>query len=113
MKATKLVYLWAITATVLAIAGCGDKQAPTNEKSVSKHVAAKVADPQPMSLGVTPAQFQERFSALAAPRKSEFRITNTQLKPSTDIADSWQYSFTNRVGFLAPVNRADGWITST
>lgn len=63
-------------------------------------------------MGLKPAELKQRFNAAAAARKQEYRITNIQLKPSTAAADQWVYQFTERIGFLAMVNRDAGDIRS-
>jgi len=65
-----------------------------------------------MSLGFTAKQFQERFNVAATTRSFEYRINGVDIKPSTEIADQWQYAFSNRIGFLATVNRSDRTVRS-
>lgn len=72
----------------------------------------KSAGTEPMSMGFSPKEFQARFNRQAIERKAEFRVTSTQLKALTEVADQWVYQFDNNLAFLAPVNRKDGTIRS-
>lgn len=74
---------------------------------------ASVQQPQasqpkiPGTLGFTPSEFKNRFNQAATEFKTELRISNLKVEPGS-VQDTFQCQFTNSLGLVGSVNKADG-----
>lgn len=99
-----LLALLAIIAT-----GCGGGQ--TANKSTQQAQTDQVSQPKqpviPGTLGFTSAEFKDRFNKAATELGSDLQISNLTVQPGS-VQDSFEYQFTNNLGIIGAINKADG-----